>query len=105
MLKKDPLSRPSFNEIISSDDFFHVIVNVKHSNAKIERLRTEHGLFKYGVTPFETGEVEIKRIDWSIGHYFLGDVKKGTKIRHGRGILVHSSYIEESFWKDDKKWF
>ena len=102
MLKKDPLSRPSLREIISSDEFFHAIVNVKHSDATIERLRSEHGLFNYGVTPFETKEVEIKRIDWSIDHYYLGEVKQGTKIRHGRGVWIYSSFIEESFWMDDK---
>jgi hypothetical protein len=47
-------------EIICLDEFFHAIVNFKHSNATIERLRSKHGIYKYGVAPFETGELEIK---------------------------------------------
>jgi serine/threonine protein kinase len=102
MLKKNPLDRPSMREIICSDEFFHAIVNFKLSDETIERLRSELGPYKYGVTPFETGELEIKRFDHPNGKYYLGEVKLGTKIPHGRGVHITSSSISESWWKDGK---
>ncbi len=105
MLKKNPFDRPSMREIICLDEFFHAIVNLKHSDATIERLRSEHGLYKYGVAPFETGELEIKGIDLTDGDYYLGEVKLGTNILHGRGVHITSSSISESWWKDDNKCF
>ena len=103
MLKKNPLDRPSMREIICSDEFFHAIVNFKHSDATIERLRSELGPYNYGVAPFETGELEIKRIDFEDGDYYLGEVKLGTNIRHGRGVYITSSFISECWRKDDKR--
>ena len=105
MLKKNPLDRPSMREIIDTDEFFHAIVNFKHFDATIERLRSEHGPFKYGPAPFETGDVEIKRVDYTNGDYYLGEVKLGTNILHGRGVYITSSSISESWRKDDKRCF
>jgi hypothetical protein len=105
MLKKNALDRPSMREIICSDEFFHAIVNFKHSDATIERLRSELGPYNYGVAPFETGELEIQRYDFPSGNYYLSEVKLGTNILHGRGVYISSSFISECWWKDNKRCF
>jgi hypothetical protein len=72
-------------------------VNFKHRDPTIERLRSDHGPFHYGPAPFETEEVEIKRVDYPDGDYYLGEVKVGTNIPHGRGVYFNSSFISESW--------
>ncbi len=102
----DPVNRPNLKDIIQSDDFINFITSYKHSSQQIENLRKEHGLFKFGLAPFDTGDLTIAAFTIDDENTYIGEVKLGTLEKHGRGVYINdtifSKFITEAWWMNGK---
>ena len=70
-----------------------------------EIMDRRNGSFEFGDPPFDTGRVEFKLLTYGNEHY-QGEVKVGTDIRHGRGILVSNDtnyQMYEGWWRENKR--
>ena len=61
--------------------------------------------YNYGEPHFEIGEVELKHFMCE-GSYYYGEVKAGSNIKHGRGVMVFTDpsdpLLQEGWWRDDQ---